>query len=139
MPKNLLLAVALGVAVGTLAVPARALVCNIVFDRNDQVIYRDTVPPIDLSDDGSMARAEMRHRGEYLMVIDSDRCSKVTPTSAKSGTATVDEIVAGMRPYLGAGGGRASAGGQAAGGVASNARPAAPAATSSRGTSARGY
>ena len=133
-------AAAFGIAIGTLAVPAGAMVCNIVFDRNDQMIYRDTVPPLDLSDGGVRARAAMRQRGEYLMVIDADRCARVVPTSATSGTASVEEIVAGMRPYLGSAGGRSTPGGQAAGGVTSSARAAAPAAVnSSRGTSSRAY
>ncbi len=42
MRKISVCAAAFGLAVGAAAVPAEALVCNIVFDRNDQMIYRDT-------------------------------------------------------------------------------------------------
>ena len=73
MTKLSLHAAALGVAIVAAGVPAEAMVCNIVYDRNDRVIYRDVTPPLDLSDGGSRARAAMRQRGEYLMVIDSDR------------------------------------------------------------------
>ncbi|HEY7945557.1 MAG TPA: hypothetical protein VIH15_13715 [Casimicrobiaceae bacterium] len=140
MRKISVCAAAFGLAVGAAAVPAEALVCNIVFDRNDQMVYRDTAPPVDLSDSGARARAAMRQRGEYLMVIDTDRCVRVVPATASSGAASVEDIVAGMRPYLGASGGRATSGGQAAGGVASNARAAPPAAvSSSRGSSSRAY
>lgn len=133
-------AAAFGIAAATLAMPTEAMVCNIVFDRSDQVIYRDTAPPLDLSDGGARARAAMRQRGEYLMVIDTDRCARLVPTTATSGTASVEDIVAGMRPYMGAGGGRSTPGGQAAGGVTSNVRGAAPAAVNpTRGTSSRGY
>ncbi|HEY2864133.1 MAG TPA: hypothetical protein VGK37_10990 [Casimicrobiaceae bacterium] len=112
------------------AIPAEAMVCNIVLDRNDQVIYRDVSPPLDLSDGGARARAAMRQRGEYLMVIDTDRCLRVAPATATSGTASVEEIVGEMRPYLGRSGGGAR-------GVVRTAAPAA--ATSSRSSSARGY
>ena len=137
MHKIALYAAALSVAIG--ACPADAMICNIVFDRNDQIIYRDTTPPLDLSDGGARARAAMRQRGEYLMVIDADRCAQVVPTTATSSAASVEDIVAGMRPYLGRAGGRATAGGAAAGGTGSSVRTAAPAASSSRGSSTRAY
>ncbi|MEP6996570.1 MAG: hypothetical protein ABI900_02925 [Betaproteobacteria bacterium] len=140
MHKYSLYAAALGVAIGASAFPAEAMVCNIVFDRNDQVIYRDATPPLDLSDGGSRARAAMRQRGEYLMVIDTDRCAQVVPTTATSSAASVEDIVAGMRPYLGRSGGRVTTGGAAAGGAGSTVRTAAPAAASSaRSTSTRTY
>jgi hypothetical protein len=133
-------AVALGLAIGAGSLPAAAMVCNIVYDRNDQVIYRDTTPPIDLSDGGARARAAMRQRGEYLMVIDTDRCAQLVPTAASSGAASVEDIVAGMRPYLGRSGGAATPGGVAAGGPGGSTRAAAAApASSSRGSSMRTY
>ena len=56
------------------------------------------------------ARAAMRQRGEFLLVMESDRCTRfVAPTGAAgAGGASVDEIVAGLRSYPGAGGGAAS-------------------------------
>jgi hypothetical protein len=116
------------------------MTCNIVFDRNDQVIYRDVTPPLDLSDGGSRARAAMRQRGEYLMVIDTDRCAQVVPRTDSSSAASVEDIVGGMRPYMGRGGGQPTSGGAAAGGTGSTVRATAPAAAStSRGTSTRTY
>jgi hypothetical protein len=135
-----LFAAALGLAVGAAALPAKAMICNIVFDRNDQVIYRDVTPPLDLSDGGSRARAAMRQRGEYLMVIDTDHCAQVVPRTDTSNAASVEDIVAGMRPYMGRGGGQPTSGGAAAGGTGSTVRAAAPAAAStSRGSSTRAY
>jgi hypothetical protein len=140
VPKIPFFVAALGLVVGAASLPAKAMVCNIVFDRNDQVIYRDTKPPLDLSDAGSRARAAMRQRGEYLMVIDTDRCLQVAPTAAGSGTSSVEDIVAGMRPYLGRSGGRVAAGGAAAGGVGTGVPSAPPAAvSSSRASSTRAY
>ncbi len=139
MLKLSLYAAALGTVIGAASVPAEAMVCNIVFDRNDQVIYRDVTPPLDLSDGGSRARAAMRQRGEYLMVIDSDRCAQVVPTTAGSSAASVEDIVSGMRPYMGRSGGRVTTG-AAAGGAGSSVRTAAPAAaSSSRSASTRAY
>jgi hypothetical protein len=140
MHKIALHVAALGVIIGASSVPAEAMICNIVFDRNDQVIYRDTTPPLDLSDGGARARAAMRQRGEYLMVIDADRCAQLVPATATSSAASVEDIVAGMRPYLGRAGGSATSGGAAAGGTGSSVRTAAPAAaSSSRGSSTRTY
>lgn len=139
MPKVSLYAAVIGVVVGAAAVPAEAIVCNIVYDRNDQVIYRDLTPPLDLSDGGARARAAMRQRGEYLMVIDADRCTQVVPSTGNSNAASVDDIVAGMRPYLGRSAG-VTTGGAAAGGAGSSVRTAAPAAaSSSRSSSTRAY
>lgn len=140
MHKIALYAAAFGVVIGASSVPAEAMICNIVYDRNDQVIYRDTTPPLDLSDGGARARAAMRQRGEYLMVIDADRCAQVVPTTATSNAASVEDIVAGMRPYLGRNAGKATTGGAPAGGAGSSVRTAAPAAaSSSRGSSTRSY
>ena len=117
---------------------AYALTCHIVLDRTDTVVYRDIVPPVDLSERGRATRAAMRQRGEFLLMMESDQCTRfVAATGAVgAGGATVDEIVAGLRSYPGAAGG---------GGVMSSARPSAgpapaapsiPAAAASRG---RGY
>jgi hypothetical protein len=133
-------ATAFGLFVGAASVPADAMVCNIVLDRNDQVIYRDVTPPLDLSDGGSRARAAMRQRGEYLMVIDTDRCAQVVPRTDNSSAASVEDIVAGMRPYMGRGGGRPTSGGASAGGAGSTVRTPAPtAASASRSSSTRAY
>jgi len=135
-----LFAAALGLVAGAAALPAEALVCNIVFDRNDQVIYRDVTPPLDLSDGGSRAQAAMRQRGEYLMVIDTDRCLQVVPKADQSSAASVEDIVAGMRPYMGRGDDQRTSGGAAAGGTGNTVRTAAPAAaSSSRSGTTRSY
>ena len=100
---------------------AYALTCHIVLDRADTVVYRDTVPPVDLSERGRAARAAMRQRGEFLLVIETDQCSRFVATTgaAGAGGATVEEIVAGLRSYQVAG----SGGGVMSSGVTSSARP----------------
>lgn len=86
----------LTLAAGTVA----AAPCYMLFDRFDNVVYRNTVSPIDLSDQGAAARAAMRQRGEYLMVMESDRCPPVTFVfgGAGSKTLSIDETVGGFPP-----------------------------------------
>lgn len=128
--RHPLISVAIAAALSC-AASAHAVTCNVVLDRNDNVIYRDVVPPVDLSERGKAERSAMRQRGEYLLMMDVDQCPTFVATSTASGAAgaSVDEIVAGLRSYTGAGTlptGRAR--GTAA---ASPAAPAAPAAASS--------
>jgi hypothetical protein len=112
---------------------AAAAPCYVIIDRNDAVIYRDLVPPIDLSTAGSGERAALRQRGQLLLIADFDHCNAVgyiSPTTGST-TATVDEIVAGLRPAIGTSSG--NSGGTvtsaAAGGIAApRAAPAAQAA-----------
>jgi hypothetical protein len=118
---------------------AYALTCHIVFDRADTVVYRDIVPPVDLSDRGRAARTAMRQRGEFLLTIEADQCSRFVATTgaAGAGGATVDEIVAGLRSYQVAG----SGGGVMSSGAMSSARPSAgpaPSAPSALPVPARG-
>ncbi len=118
------------------AATAHAVTCNIVLDRNDNVIYRDVVPPVDLSDRGKAERAAMRQRGEYLLMMDADQCPAFVATSTASGAAgaSVDEIVAGLRSYSGAG---TLPTGRARG--TAPATPSAPAAPVATSTARRGY
>jgi len=44
------------------AANANAMTCYIKYDRNDNVVYRDSRPPVDMSDNGTAARAAMRRR-----------------------------------------------------------------------------
>ena len=77
---------------------AEATTCYVLFDRYDNVVYRNTVSPIDLSEQGATARAALRQRGEYLLVMDSDRCAPVTFVfgAAGSKTLSLDETVGGF-------------------------------------------
>jgi len=115
---------------------AHALTCHIVLDRSDTVVYRDIVPPVDLSERGRTDRAAMRQRGEFLLMIESDRCAKFVATTgaAGSGGASVDEIVAGLRSYPGVAAGIPSS-------AVSSASPgaAAPSAPAAAPRSGRGY
>jgi hypothetical protein len=109
------------VAAFSCSATAYALTCHIVLDRADAVVYRDIVPPVDLSERGRAARTAMRQRGEFLLMIEADQCSRFVATTgaAGAGGATVEEIVAGLRSYQVAGSG---------GGVMSSARSGAGAA-----------
>jgi hypothetical protein len=75
-----------------------AATCYVLFDKYDNVVYRNTVPPIDLSEQGSGARNALRQQGEYLMVVESDRCAPVTFVFGIAGSKTlsIDDTVGGF-------------------------------------------
>ncbi len=112
---------------------ANAMTCYSVLDRTDNTIYQDTQPPVDMSETGAAAREAMRARKDFLTVSETDRCPQVTAPLGATGyrTASVDEIVGGMREFAKAGGGAPSSGR----GAAATAAPA----TRSTSTSARKY
>ena len=120
--RHPLLSVAI-VAAFSCSATAYALTCHIVLDRADTVVYRDIVPPVDLSERGRAARTAMRQRGEFLLMIEADQCSRFVATTgaAGAGGATVEEIVAGLRSYQVAG----SGGGVMSSGAVSSVRPGA--------------
>lgn len=78
--------------------PAMANTCYFVYDRADNVIYRDSQPPVDMSVRGDAARDAMRARGEYLEFYDTDRCAPIAFLTGPGapGTLTVDQVVAGF-------------------------------------------
>jgi hypothetical protein len=90
----ILVAAAAAFAAGT----AAAGTCYIVLDRSDNVVYRGTLPPIDLSERGQSDRDAMRRRGEHLIAMESDRCPGVEFFTGTAGSAslTVDQIVGGI-------------------------------------------
>ena len=129
----------LALVAGLAAAPASALTCYSVLDRNDNLIYRDTYPPVDLSDQGAAERDRMRRRGEHLIAMEADRCPTLEFFLGNAGTANlnVDQVIAGMpvRSTIGTtGAGTASATGSASGGRTTGARPAAAPAAKSSGT-----
>jgi len=97
------LAVAVAAYMGLVAANASAMTCYLKYDRNDNVVYRDTRPPVDMSDNGTAARDAMRQRGEYLVFMETDDCPGVVFNlgSGVNGSISVDEIVSGYRSYGG--------------------------------------
>ena len=96
MNGRLFSAFVIGAALGAAALPAFAITCYEIIDRNDEVIFRDTKSPVDLSNAGAPAREAMRSRGELLVILDVKTC-RVSPTGGR--TLTADEIVAGWRSF----------------------------------------
>ena len=82
--------------------PAAAFNCYMIVDRNNEVIYQDSVSPVDLSDDGAPAREALRKGGQQLVIMDTDTCPAVDRAriAGKGGPASVEEIVAGMRSAI---------------------------------------
>src|SRR3954447_25359801 len=91
---------ALATVLLTLAGAAMASTCYVVYDRSGNVVFRDTRPPVDMSDDGAAARERMRARGEFLMFMESDRCPAVQYVfgSAGSRNLTLDRAIGGLAP-----------------------------------------
>ncbi|HEX4522724.1 MAG TPA: hypothetical protein VH704_04325 [Casimicrobiaceae bacterium] len=85
-------------ALALLSPAARAYTCYMLYDRNDNLVYRDTISPVDMSDQGASARESMRERGDYLVVADADRCPPVKFVFGAAGSTalSVDSIVGGM-------------------------------------------
>ncbi|MCC6869394.1 MAG: hypothetical protein IT522_11295 [Burkholderiales bacterium] len=85
------------------AAPVLAAPCYVIYDRNDAVIYRDYQPPFDQSEVNSPERAQLRSRGQQLVVAEFDNCNPVGYISATTGgtAATVDEIVMQLKPAIG--------------------------------------
>ena len=104
MRKRSMVLVCCGAALTLFAIGAHAISCDIVVDRTGSVVYQDVSPPVDMSERGAAARDRMRQRGEQLMIIEADQCPRLV-FSTISNSASVDEIVAGMRPYVGVTGG----------------------------------
>ena len=90
----------LAAAACAIAIPgsAAALTCYTVLDRSDNIIYRDTYPPVDLSDQGVPDRERMRRRGEHLIALETDRCPSIEFFTGSAGSANlqVDQVVAGL-------------------------------------------
>ena len=90
-----------GVMLGAVLKPAQAT-CFLVFDRNDNLIYRSQQAPVDMSDPNdraaAAAREAMRARGEYVMYIETDQCAPLTMMlgPGASGALTMDAIIAGI-------------------------------------------
>jgi hypothetical protein len=85
-------------ALSLLSPAAGAFTCYMLYDRNDNLVYRDTISPVDMSDQGASARESMRDRGDYLVVADADRCPQVTFVFGAAGSSalSVDSVVGGM-------------------------------------------
>lgn len=91
MRPTLPLAVAVSVAVGlsVAAGVAEALTCYIVFDRTENVLYRDVYPPVDLSDAGRAERDAMRARGEFMVFMESEQCPRLEFFTGTAGTVAL--------------------------------------------------
>jgi hypothetical protein len=89
MSRRLASIACLAMSAGLAAPVAQAVTCYIVMDRNDNVVYRDVVPPVDLSDAGRPAREAMRMRGEFLLFHESELCPRVEFMTGAAGTVTL--------------------------------------------------
>lgn len=89
MPAARLVSAAAALCAALAALPAGAVTCFVVLDRNDNVIYRDALPPVDLSDAGKAAREAMRARGEFMMFHEVESCPRLEFFTGGAGTTAV--------------------------------------------------
>jgi hypothetical protein len=75
--RPFILALSLCGAAAMLASPAFAMTCYRILDANDNVLYQDVFPPIDLSDSGDAERKALRARNEHMIAMESDRCPRL--------------------------------------------------------------
>ena len=80
------------------AAPAHALICYVIYDRNENVIYQSTYPPLDMSSAGYAQREALRARGEHLTFGDIPQCPTVVFLTGAGGSSElrVEDVVAGM-------------------------------------------
>jgi hypothetical protein len=109
-------------ALALVAASANAITCDIVIDRTGTVVYQDVTPPVDMSERGAAARERMHQRGEQLMIIEAEQCPRLVYSNI-TGAASVEEIVAGMRPYIGVSGGMGASARPAASGTITSPPP----------------
>jgi hypothetical protein len=98
-PIPALCAALVATTLGLVAADARAVNCYVVFDRSENVIYRDVFPPVDLSDAGKADREAMRQRGEFLMFMDAEQCPRLEFLTGPAGNVALrlDETLAPTR------------------------------------------
>jgi hypothetical protein len=137
MNRSSAAAAAAGAALILLNGAAAARTCYTLLDRNDNVVYRDTFSPVDLSDQGDAARAQLRQRGEYLLISDDEQCQQVTFVFGPGGPTalSVDDFLGGQQTSTRANGGTVTT--QGARGASS--APSASSAAPKRGSTSGGY
>ena len=88
-----LLALAVFGAAALTAPLASAMTCYLVIDRNDNVIYQDIFPPLDLSDAGDGERKAMRARNEHMIAMETDRCPRLELVAGQgAGRINLDQM-----------------------------------------------
>ena len=80
------------------ASPAHAVICYVIYDRGENVIYQSTSPPLDMSSAGYAQREALRARGEHLTFGDIARCPTVVFLTGSGGSSeiNVNDVVAGL-------------------------------------------
>ncbi len=109
------------VAIAAVAVSSTAVAgtCYVIVDRSNEVTYQGATAPVDLSDDGIAARNAMRAQGQQLISMEAEMCPAIDRgrPGTRSGPASVEEIVSGMRSAVPYGAPAQSAAAASSGGI----------------------
>jgi hypothetical protein len=118
-----------GVALALPAGVADAYTCYMLLDAKDSIVYQDTIPPVDMSEQGMAARDALRQLGNYLLIVELDHClpQSAAPGSAGASPATPADYVRGVRPVLVSTGATGVPAGPPSGGGGNSTAPSAPA------------
>lgn len=92
--------VLLAAAAVTFSAGAHGFTCYQLFDRSDNVIYRSTLPPVDMSSEGDQAREALRARGQYLLFVDAEKCPDVEFRFGEAGNRdlSIESLIDGLTP-----------------------------------------
>ena len=63
-----------GAVITMAAGAADASNCYVILDAKETIVYRASMPPVDMSDRGAAAREALRQRGNYLLFMDTEQC-----------------------------------------------------------------
>lgn len=87
-------------ALALVAGSAQAFTCYTLYDRSDNIMYRSTFPPVDMSNAGDAERDAMRAAGQYLVFAEADNCPPVVFRFGDAGTRnlSIDNVVGGLTP-----------------------------------------
>ena len=84
----------------TCSAGAYAFTCYQLFDRSDSVVYRGTLPPVDMSSDGDPLREALRARGQYLMFVEFEKCPDIEFRFGEPGSRdlSIENLIGGLTP-----------------------------------------
>lgn len=90
-----------GAVLAAAAGAGNASTCYVILDAKETMIYRDATPPVDMSSRGAAARDELRKKGNYLLIMEAEKCVPVGFESgwASSAQARAPDFLSNVRSF----------------------------------------